>query len=64
MHSWPKEMHHLEKISNFHCSQWDSSRFTNSKTQHTLGLFKISEEPLNIFEWVFLQPVLNSQNKI
>ena len=64
MHSWQKETHHLEKIPNLHCSQWDLSSFTNSKTQHTLGVFKISGEPFDIFEWVFLRPVSDFCDKI
>ena len=64
LHSWPKEMHCLEKILNLHRSQWDLSSFTNSKTWHTLRLFKISGELFEIFEWVFSQPVSNSHYKI
>ena len=56
MPSWPKEMNHFEKIPNLHCSQWNLSSFTNFKTQHTLGLLKISEEPLDIFEWKKYNP--------
>ncbi len=63
-HSWPKEMHRLEEIPNFHWSQWDLSSFTNSKTRHTLGLFKISREPFDIFERGFLRPVSNSCDQI
>ncbi len=50
MHSWPKETHRLQRIPNLHWLQWDLSSFTNSKIWHTLGLFKISEEPFDIFE--------------
>ena len=57
-------MHHLEKIPNLHYSQWDLSSFTNSKTWHTLGLFKISREPFDIFERSFLRPVSNSRDQI
>ncbi len=64
MHSWPKETHHLGKIPNLHCSQWDLSSFTNFKTWHTLGLFKILGEPFDFFEWVFLRPVSSFCDKI
>ena len=64
MHSWPKETHRFEKIPNLHCSQWDLSSFTNSKTRHTLGLFKILLETFDIFEWGFLRPVSNSCDKL
>ncbi len=64
IHSWPKEMHHLEKIPNLHELQWNLSSFTKSKTRHTLGLFKILREPLDIFGWGFLRPVSNTCDQI
>ncbi len=64
MHSWLKETHRLEKIPNLHCSQCDLSSLTNSKTWHTLGLFKISGKLFEIFEWGSLRPVSNFCEKI
>ena len=57
-------MHHLEKIPNLHELQWNLSSFTKSKTRHTLGLFKILREPLDIFGWGFLRPVSNTCDQI
>ncbi len=53
-----------KKIPHLHCSQWDLSSFTNSKTRHTIGLFKILGELFDIFEWVFLRPVSKFRHKI
>ena len=50
VHSCSKEMYLSIKIPNLHWLQSDWSSFTNSKTQHTLGLFKMFRGPIDIFE--------------
>ena len=64
IHSWPKDMHHLEKIPSLHWLQWDLSCFVMSPKWHVLKQVRIARGPWGISQRGFLQvtPRTISQN--
>ena len=60
IHSWPKEMHHLEKIPSLHWLQWDLSCFVMSPKWHVLKQVRIVRDPWGISQRGFLQVTLRT----
>ncbi len=60
IHSWPKEMHHLEKIPSLPWLQWDLSCFVMSPKWHELKQVRIARDPWGISRRGFLQVTLRT----
>ncbi len=58
IHSWPKEMHHSEKILILHWLQWDLSCFVMSQKLHVFKQVRIARDPPGISQRGFLQVTL------
>ncbi len=59
-HSWPKEIHHLEKIPSLHVLQWDLSCFVMSQKWHVLKEIRIARDPWGILQRGFLRVTLRT----